>query len=34
MRGSPDSLVKRAGVVVADACANGGWTPTRPRAGW
>lgn len=25
MRGSPDSLVKRAGLVVEDACAMGGW---------
>ena len=25
MRGSADSLVKRGGVVVADACAAGGW---------
>ena len=25
MRGSSDSLVKRGGVVVADACATGGW---------
>lgn len=27
MRGSPDSLVKRAGHVVEDACAMGGWGP-------
>lgn len=27
MRGSPDSLVKRAGLVVADAQALGGWAP-------
>lgn len=25
MRGSPESLVRRAAVVVRDACANGGW---------
>ena len=25
MRGSPESLVKRAGLVMADACAMGGW---------
>lgn len=25
MRGSPESLVKRAGLVVEDACAMGGW---------
>ena len=25
MRGSPESLIKRAGLVVADACALGGW---------
>lgn len=25
MRGSPESLIKRAGLVVADACAMGGW---------
>lgn len=25
MRGSPDSLVKRAGLVVSNACAHGGW---------
>ncbi|MBW3559318.1 MAG: FIST C-terminal domain-containing protein [Proteobacteria bacterium] len=33
MRGSPDSLVKRAGVVVSDACANGGWTPDQTQGG-
>jgi hypothetical protein len=33
MRGSPESLVKRAGVVVSDACANGGWTGAESRGG-
>jgi len=33
MRGSPESLVKRAGLVVTDACANGGWSPTETRGG-
>lgn len=32
MRGSPDSLVKRAGLVVADALAMGGW-PAEDTAG-
>lgn len=33
MRGSPESLVQRAGVVVKDACANGGWAGAGARGG-
>ncbi len=33
MRGSPESLVKRAGLVVSDACAMGGWTPSEHLGG-
>jgi hypothetical protein len=33
MRGSPESLVKRAGLVVSDACANGGWNPAASLGG-
>ena len=33
MRGSPESLVKRAAVVVDDACAAGGWTRDATRGG-
>jgi hypothetical protein len=33
MRGSPDSLVKRAGLVVDDACAMGGWSREATRGG-
>lgn len=33
MRGSPESLVKRAAVVVDDACAAGGWARDATRGG-
>ncbi|WP_309605302.1 FIST N-terminal domain-containing protein [Phenylobacterium sp.] len=33
MRGSPDSLVKRGGAVVANACATGGWPIDATRGG-
>ena len=33
MRGSPDSLVDRAGLVVRDACAMGGWRDGTPLGG-
>lgn len=33
MRGSAASLVKRAGIVVNDARANGGWEPGRTAGG-
>jgi hypothetical protein len=33
MRGSPESLVKRAAVVVDDACAAGGWAREATRGG-
>lgn len=33
MRGSPDSLVKRAGVVMADAVKLGGWGPGKSAGG-
>ena len=33
MRGSPESLVKRAAVVVDDACASGGWARGETRGG-
>ncbi|WP_394761096.1 FIST signal transduction protein [Phenylobacterium sp.] len=33
MRGSPDSLVKRGGAVVSDACATGGWSPGATKGG-
>ena len=33
MRGSPETLVKRAGLVVSDACAMGGWPAGTTRGG-
>jgi hypothetical protein len=33
MRGSPESLVNRAAVVVDDACAAGGWARDQTRGG-
>ena len=33
MRGSPESLVKRAATVVDDACAAGGWARSETRGG-
>ena len=33
MRGSPESLVKRAAAVVVDACAAGGWAREQTRGG-